>query len=435
MHRRLACLLLALAALAPAWSAAQTAAPQQESTTYLPLLATTGSASRPAVPPPDAISARLSVPAGFAVRGFAAGLSGPRLMAVGPDGQLYVAERGAGRIVRLPDRNNDGLAEPAEPVATGLSSVHSLAWSGNTLYAALTSRVVRLSDGNADGDFADQGEQTTVVSGLPSDGGHSSRTVHIGPDGKLYVAVGSKCNIPTGGCSEGDPRRAAILRYNLDGTLPADNPYVNDADERRRAVWAEGLRNSVDFLFLPDRRLWATHNGSDNLGDELPPEEIVIEVGRGAHHGWPYCYTSQLGAVPAGAKEVRDARVPLDARVPSCDVVTPARYTDLAHAAPLGVARHDGLGLPAGYAGSLFVAYHGSWNSGTPRDCKVQRIVVEGGAPVRGEPFLTGFRDSAGQDCGAAWGRPAGVTVGPRGEIFVSDDKNGNIYRVVATGS
>lgn len=404
---------------------------------YLPLVVTTGGNAPPqppVVPPADAISARLSVPAGFAVRRFAGGLSTPRLMAVGPDGQLYVAERGAGRIARLPDRNRDGLAEAAEVVATGLSGVHSLAFSGADLYAAQNDRVVRLRDASGDGDFADQGEQTVVVSGLPSDGGHSTRTARIGPDGKLYVAVGSKCNI-TVGCSEGDPRRAAILRYNPDGSIPADNPYVNDSDQRRRAVWAEGLRNSVDFLFTPDGRLWATHNGSDGLGDERPPEEIVVEVGRGAHHGWPNCYTAELGAVPPGAKETRDTRVPLDARVPSCDVVTPARYTDLAHAAPLGVARHSGLGLPAAYAGSLLVAYHGSWNSGVPRDCKLQRIVVEGGAPVRGEPFLTGFRDSAGQSCGDAWGRPAGVAIGPAGEIFVSDDKNGNVYRAVYVGS
>lgn len=401
---------------------------------YLPFIATAGTApAPPALPPADAVSARLSVPAGFAVRGFAAGLSTPRLPAIGPDGQLYVAERGAARIVRLPDRNADGLAEAAETVATGLTGVHSLEWRGAELYAALNDRVLRLQDQNGDGDMADAGEQAVIISGLPSDGGHTTRTARFGPDGKLYVAVGSKCNI-TVGCSEGDPRRAAILRYNADGSIPADNPYAGDGDVRRRAVWAEGLRNSVDFVFTADGRLWATHNGSDGLGDTTPPEEIVIEVGKGAHHGWPQCYTATVGAVPAGAQEVRDTRVPLDARVPSCDVVTAARFTDLAHSAPLGVARVAGAGLPASYAGSLFVAYHGSWNSGVPRDCKLQRIVVSGGAPASGEPFLTGFRDSAGQNCAEAWGRPAGVTVAATGAIFVTDDKNGRVYRVVYVG-
>lgn len=448
MTRRLAVVLAAIALLVlipTIGLIAQSAAP---SAIHLPVVTTTGGltptpsptsppvptpTTPPPVPPADAVSARLSVPQGFAIRLFANSLAGPRLMAVGPDGQLYVAERNAEQITRLPDRNNDGLAETAERVATGLGGVHSLTWSGDDLYAALDDRVVRLRDGNRDGDRADAGEQTTVVSGLPDDDGHSSRTLHVGPDGKLYVAVGSKCNIPVG-CSEGDARRAAILRYNQDGSIPADNPFASDPDPDRRAVWAEGLRNSVDFLFTSDGRLWATHNGSDGLGDDIPPEEIVIEVGRGAHHGWPYCYTPGLGAVPAGTKEVRDTRVPLDARVPGCAIVTPARFTDLAHYAPLGIAQHTGAGLPASYAGSLFVAYHGSWNSGVPRDCRVQRIVVEGGAPVRGEAFVTGFRDSASQSCGGAWGRPAGVTVGTAGEIFVSDDRNGNVYRVVYVG-
>ena len=91
--------------------------------------------------------------------------------------------------------------------------------------------------------------------------------------------------------------------------------------------------------------------------------------------------------------------------------------------------------FPAEYQGNLFVAYHGSWNSSTPRDCRVQMIVVQDGVPVESQPFVTGFRDSEAQNCGGAWGRPAGVAVGAHGELFVSDDQNGNIYRVVYTGS
>lgn len=413
------------------------ATPQPTPSPTLPAAPSPTSGATPApgvplpVPPPDAASARLQAPAGFAVRLFATGLQTPRLMAVGPDGRLYVAERGAGRVLRLPDRNNDGLADGVEVVATGLNGVHSLAWRGADLYAAMNDRVVRLRDANGDGDAADPGEQTLIVSGLPADGGHTSRTVHIGPDDRLYVAVGSKCNIPVGGCSEGDPRRAAILRYTLDGGIPADNPFAGDPDERRRAVWAEGLRNSVDFVFTPDGRLWATHNGSDGLGDDLPPEEIVIDVEPGKHYGWPYCYTEQVGAVPDGAREVRDTRVPFDERISGCDQVVPARFTDLAHYAPLGVAQYRATHFPPAYRGNLFVAYHGSWNSSVPRDCRVQQIIVENGRPVRGEPFLTGFRDGPGQQCGGAWGRPAGITVGAAGDMYVSDDRNGNIYRVV----
>lgn len=397
---------------------------------YLPLVISNMIAG-PIVPPPDAASARLQVPTGFAVRIYASGLKSPRLMASGPDGALYVAERGNNRIVRLADVNNDGLADTVQEVATGLSSPHSVDWYQGALYVAETAstgRVTRFNDTNGDGDFLDNGEKQVITTNIPGSGGHSSRTAHIGPDGKLYVSVGSTGNNNV----ETDKRRAAILRFNLDGSIPADNPFANDTIETRRPVWAEGLRNAVDFVFMPNGQLWANHNGSDGLGNDLPPEEIVINVEKGEHYGWPFCYTPTLGATSAGTKEVRDTRVGFAAPISSCDQVVPALFTDAAHQAPLGMARYGAQIFPAAYQGNLFVAYHGSWNADqTPRDCKVQMITVQNDLPISSTPFLTGFRDNDSQECGNAWGRPAGIAVGASGELFVSDDKNGNVYRVV----
>ena len=380
------------------------------------------------VPPADAASERLSVPAGFAVRLFAEGLGEPRLMTFGPDGLLYVADQDGGRVLRLPDANGDGLADEVEIIAADLPGAHSVEWFDEWLYVAEHGQIERLQDTDGDGTFE---TKELVTDNIPGTGGHSSRTLHFGPDGLLYVAAGSSSNNDP----ESDPRRAAILRFNPDGSIPADNPYADDSDERRQAVWAEGLRNSVDFLFLADGRLWADHNGSDGLGDEVPPEEIVIEVNGGNHYGWPYCYTPILGAVPAQIAEVRDERVDLNPDVlPDCSMAVPALFTDWAHAAPLGITQYNGTAFPADYQGNLFVAYHGSWNSTQTRDCRVQMIVVQDGAPVASQPFLTGFRDNESQQCGNAWGRPAGVMVGPDGALFVSDDQNGNLYRVVYTG-
>ncbi len=413
---------------APATQARPTGAPTGATTSVPPAAtATQPTASKPVVPPPDAVSQRLRVPDGFAVRLFASRLNQPRLMTIGPDGVLYVAERGAGAIIRLPDADGDGLADERQVIATGFNIPHGIEWHDGWLYVASGNRVERLKDADGNGQFE---TRELVTDNIPAAQGHVTRTLHFGPDGKLYVTAGSSSN----NTPESDPRRAAMLRFNPDGSIPDDNPFANDPDQRRRAVWAEGLRNAIDFLFLPDGRLWANHNGSDGLGDDRPPEEVIIQVEKGQHYGWPWCYTPALGAVPAGTKDVQDTRVAFGTRLTSCDQSTPALFTDLAHQAPIGMVRYDKNAFPADYQGSIFPAYHGSWNSTQPRDCKVQRIIVRNGQPVEGQPFLTGFRDSAGQDCAQAWGRPAGVAVGPQGELFVSDDKNGNVYRVVYTG-
>jgi len=382
----------------------------------------------PAVPAADEATSRISVPAGFHITVFAEGLPGARFMAFGPDGALYVSLMGTGRIARMPDADGDGRADEVQIVAEGLSTPHGLEWNDGWLYVAELDRLERLRDENGDG-LLDQRE--LVTDNLPGGGGHRSRTVHFGPDGMIYVAAGSSCNI----CVEEDPRRAAILRFAPDGSIPADNPYANDPDPRRQAVWAEGLRNSVDFLFLPDGRLWANENGSDGLGDDVPPEAAVIEIEPGRHYGWPYCYTPALGAnlPPDQQAEVRDERMALPAGF-DCSQAVPALFTDPAHSAPLGMTLVESTNFPAEYQGDLLQGYHGSWNTtaASIRDCKVRRVVVEEGLPVSAEDFATGWR-AEGQPCGSAgsYGRPVDVVFGPDGALYISDDLGNRVYRVV----
>ncbi len=407
-------------------------------------LAVTSQPTQPAeqqLPPADEASARLTLPEGFAIRIFADNIRGtPRFMAVGDDGQVYVSLYSSGDIARLPDRNLDGLADDIEIVASRLNSPHGLEWHQGWLYVAETGRVTRLRDDNGDGMLE---TRELVTDNIPGAGGHTSRTLHFGPDGLLYVSAGSSCNV----CAEDDPRRAAILRFNPDGSIPADNPFANDADKRKQAVWAWGLRNSVDFLWTPSGALWANHNGRDNLldaqgsSDSLPPEEIVIPVQVGKSHGWPYCYTAVSGVNNPLQAEVLDDQSGL--KLPegfdcSLENVAPALFTDLAHSAPLGMAiAIERLAFPAEYHNSLYVAYHGSWNTSNSgiRDCKVERIVLDGEMPVGSEVFVSGWR-AEGQTCGSAqtWGRPADVIVGADGALYISDDKGGRVYRVVYIG-
>lgn len=399
-----------------------TTAPTRSASAALPL------------PPEDSVSKRLSVPEGFAIREFTSGLERPRLMTVGPDGALYVAERSGGRVTRLPDDDGDGRADGNETVLENLYRPHSLEWYEGCLYVAEDDQISRHCDDNNDGIF----EQHEEIVSLPSGGGHSSRTLHFGPDGKMYVSAGSTCNV----CIEDDPRRATIMRFNVNGTIPDDNPFADADDTLRRPLWAEGLRNSIDFLFLPDGQLWANHNGRDQMinneiKNDKPLEEAIIAVEKGEHYGWPFCTSEHPdGSLAPGPGPYEPVADPSD-DVPdmpegfSCDETIPALYTVLAHSAPIGMTRYDHSHFPDDYHGDIFEALHGSWNRTPPAPCKVVQIEVEDQMPTAQADFVTGFQDNPVQPCNRAWGRPAGVIVGADGALYVSDDWNGRVYRVV----
>lgn len=406
----------------PQPGAAQT---PQDKKTFLP-----GIYHQSSLPPEDEATRRIQLPAGFAIRIFAIVPASPRLMAVGPDGHLYVALMSSGQIARLPDRDNNGLADGVEIVASGLDRPHNLEWYNGWMYVAENPRIDRLTDQDKDGVYE---TRQLVTSNIPGQGGHNTRTLHFGPDGKLYISAGSSCNV----CVESDPRRAAILRFNPDGSIPADNPFAADVDTQKRPVWAWGLRNSVDFLWTPTGDLWASMMGSDGLGDNTPPEVMVTRVEKGSWHGWPYCYTPKLGTNQPPQGQVRDTRLPLPSGR-DCSQAVPALFTAPAHSAPIGMSTAVESNFPASYQDDLFVAYHGSWNTSSPanyRDCKVERVIVENGAVVGSETFATGWR-AADRLCGdaATWGRPAGITIGSDGAMYISDDDSRRIYRIVYTG-
>jgi len=318
-------------------------------------------------------------------------------MALGPDGQLYLAERGNGRVVRLPDRDGDGVADAVEVVAAGLQFPSSIAFDrGGALYVGETARVLRLSAPDAQGVFQ---VQEVVVAGLPT-GGHSTRTVLPSPDGQwLYVSIGSSCNV----CLEDDERRATIMRYTVDGAAGT--------------VYARGLRNAVGLAFRPGtEELWATNNGRDLLGDDLPPE-TVNRVTAGADFGWPRCHAGRIVDPEFGSAG-------------ACEGVTAPAVEMQAHSAPLGLTFYAGTQFPSEYQGDLFVAFHGSWNRSVPTGYKVVRIPFEAGRPGPVEDFATGWLRADG----SAWGRPVDVLTAPDGSLWVSDDGEGRIYRIFFAG-
>ena len=178
----------------------------------------------------------INLPPGFGIRVFATGLQHVRKLALSPDGVLYATVRAEGRVVRLPDANRDGVADSVQTFADNLEGVHGIAFRGSEVYVATETSIIRLQDTDGDG-VADRRE--VLVSDLPTGGAghaganHTTRTITFGPDGKLYVSIGSSCNV----CVEQDPRRAAISRYSADGKF--------------EKVYASGLRNAVGFRFHP----------------------------------------------------------------------------------------------------------------------------------------------------------------------------------------
>ena len=342
--------------------------------------------------PEDAVRS-LHVPDNFTVDVFAAGVPGARMLAVADDGTVYVTRPASGEVTMLRPGGN------ARPIAAvgGLAGVHGIVIRQRQVYLA-TTKEVSVADIQSDGTF---GERHVLVSNLPDGGQHSMRTIGIGPDGMLYISVGSDCNA----CAEPDGEHATLLRAPLTG-----GP---------REVYAKGLRNMIGFDWDPvSHEMWGMDNGIDYIGDEDPPEELN-RIMQDSDYGWPFRWGNN-----------RVNRLFDRARVSASEFekqTVPPLLTYDAHSAPIGFVFYTGSQFPAGYTGSAFVALHGSWNRASATGYKVVRIVFRDGKPERFEDFLTGFLVGNGK---AQIGRPAGLAVTRDGALLVSDDSNGVIYRI-----
>ena len=337
---------------------------------------------------------KITVPPGFRVGVFARNLGVPRFMAVDPAGTLLVSVPSQGRVVALPDRDGDGRSDAEVTVVDGLDRPHGLAFRNGNLYVAETGRVLRF---HYDAQSMKATQPTVLVPNLPAGGVHWTRTIAFGPDGSLYVSAGSSCNV----CREQDPRRAAITRYEADGS-----------GER---VYASGIRNAVGIAFQPTTgALWATINERDWRGDDRPPDYIT-EIKEGGFYGWPDCMVVGGTAVP-------DDRFTRGGR---CTTVTVPTLEIQAHSAPIGLTFYTGKQFPSEYRGSLFVAYQGSWNRSVPTGYKVVRVAFRDGRVAGVEDFATGWLEGS-----RASGKLVDIIVGSDGALYLSVQGLGLIYRI-----
>ncbi|MDO9097147.1 MAG: PQQ-dependent sugar dehydrogenase, partial [Candidatus Methanoperedens sp.] len=310
---------------------------------------------------------------------------------------LFVTITREGRVVALPDKNGNKKADEAITFIDNLNNPHGIDYYNGWFYIAEENRVIRVKD--SDGDLIADGDAEVLINDLPA-GGHFTRTIKI-HNNSLYVSTGSSCNV----CYEKDERRAAIIRCSLDG--------------KECKIFARGLRNAVGFVFHPvTGKMYATENGRDWLGEDAPPDEINL-VEEGKDYGFPVCY----------GKNIHDTDFDKNVyvRAPCSEPFeTPALIDLQAHSAPLGLAFYYDDNFPQEYRGSLFVAFHGSWNRGEPTGYKIVSIDMN---TFTVKDFATGWL--AGSN---VLGRPVDIIVAQDGSLFVSDDNAGKIYRIYYEG-
>jgi glucose/arabinose dehydrogenase len=349
------------------------------------------------VPLPKDFQPRL--PPGFTASVLAGGFDEPRWLAVAPNGDLFVAESAAGKVIVLHFSVSKGRVQSREIFADHLLLPFGIAFHEDFVYVALTNRVVRF---HYDRETSRKLGEAEAILDLPGLGynQHWTRSLAFSPDGnELFVSVGSRTNVSI----ESDPLRAAILVLRSDGG--------------GMRVYANGLRNAVGIAFSPaSGDLWATVNERDDIAEDIP-SDFFTHVVQGGFYGWPYAY---LGPH-------------IDDRVAARpDLVEKAIIPDLllgAHVAPLQFAFYEATQFPSLYRHGAFVAEHGSWNRKIRSGYQVVFIPFQDGFPS-GEPrpFLSGFvPDPVGKQ---VYGRMVGVAIARDGSLLVSDDAQNLIWRV-----
>ena len=346
----------------------------------------------------------LKVPKGWEVSVAASGLGMPRMLYPAPGGGLYITRRDAGDVLLLRDNDHDNVFDEVKTVVYPFKTVHGITAKDGYLYLCGNEELRRYKI-NDDGSLSGI---EVLINDLPNGGQHPNRTIAFGPDGMLYISVGTLCN----DCKESDPAVAAMLQV--------------DPLTWKRKVFATGLRNTIGFDFHPvTGELWGLDNGGDGKGSRWPPEE-VNHIVAGGNYGYPFAYgkreVDQSREDPAG--DTKDSYV---------KNTEPSVLELKAHMAPIGFKFFGNVkNIPAEYANDGLACFHGSWNRSKPSGFKVQRIKFRNGTAVGTEDFLTGFLKPGFLmfKRKARFGRPAGVTITPGGVVYVSDDANGVVYAI-----
>jgi hypothetical protein len=366
-------------------------------------------------------------PEGFDVQVFAQGLEQPRTIRIAPNGDIFLSESGAGRVLIFRASSGDATAKP-EVFAENLERPYGIVFypprDPQFVYVAAANQVVRFP--YRSGDAQAKGPAEVIVGNIPTKR-HWTRDLAISQDGnRLFLAVGSASNL-AGDMPEKTPDE--IREYEkTHGRGAAWGEEENraavrvfDPEGKRVRNYATGLRNCSGLEMQPGTdTLWCAVNERDHIGDDVPPD-YMARVEEGGFYGWPWYYIG----------DHEDPR--LQGKRPDLkgQVIVPEVLIQ-PHSAALSVAFYAADAFPGEYRGDAFVALHGSWNRPKRTGYKVIRIRMNDGKPTgEYEDFLTGFV----VDNDSVWGRPAGVAVTGDGALLVSDDANGTVFKITHKGS
>lgn len=353
----------------------------------------------------DDLQSRITLPAGFSFEVYADDIPNARELRLTQRGDLLVATPNRDQVILLArDDNGDGHYDEKRVLFDKLNNPNGLdfytdAKQQNWLYIAEEDAIGRVLFDHGRGML--MGSYERIVTGLPGGGNHWKKSLRFGPDGMMYVTFGSSCNV----CIEKDQRRATMMRYRPDGS--------------GEEIVASGLRNSEGFDWSPaDGALYATDNGRDLLGDDFPPCEFN-KVEQGKFYGWPFANGNKQKDPDYG--EGHEAEI--------ANSVAPA-YGFRAHNAPLGMTFLRSSVWPVAYRHAALVALHGSWNRSEKDGYKVVSLHWQPDGSIAERDFMSGFlKDDK------TIGRPAEIVESSNGDIFISDDYAGAIYRVRYTGA
>ena len=335
---------------------------------------------------------KIKLPPGFKISVFAQ-VPDARSMCWGSAGTLFVGTMNE-KVFAVVDSDKNGIADKIYTIASDLRSPNGVAFKDGSLYVAEINRILRFD--NIENHLEDPSSYSVVYDQIPTDRSHGWKFIAFGPDGKLYIPVGAPCNI----CDEENPIYASITRMNADGT---------DFE-----IFARGIRNSVGFAWHPQtKELWFTDNGRDNIGDDIPSDELNVAPVKGLHFGYPYCHQGDILDPEFGEGK-------------KCSDYTPPFLKLDAHVAALGMRFYTGAMFPTEYKNQIFIAQHGSWNRTIPAGYRIMLVRLENNKPVQYIPFATGWLDENKE----VSGRPVDVEIAPDGSLLISDDKQGVIYRI-----